>query len=132
MKRRPDRKNVRQALAFSVAIAASSILLLVPIYTEAKLTAGGPTQVSQSTLLETVGPTIFVLLLIPVALTGLPLLLRGRGQKQVSVVTVVALAVFVVIGSATIGWFYVPAFAAAIAALGTSTGSPKRLHARPS
>ncbi len=132
MKRRPDRKNVRQALAFSLAIAASLILLLVPVYTVAKLTAGGPMQVSQSTLLETVGPSIFVLLLIPVALTGLPLLLRGRARKQVSVVTAVALAVFVVIGSASIGWFYAPAFTAAIAALLASTGSPKRLHAHPS
>jgi hypothetical protein len=35
----------------------------------------------------------------------------------VSVATTVALAVFVVIGSASIGWFYVPALIAAVAAV---------------
>lgn len=132
MNRHPNRKNVRQALAVSLAIAASLILLVVPMYTEAKLAVGGPMQVSQSTLLETVGPSIFVPLLIPAVLTGLPLLLRGRARKQVSVVTAVALAAFVVIGSASIGWFYVPALAAAVAALVAPTGSTERLHARPS
>lgn len=132
MKRRPNRKNVPQALAFSLAIAASLILLLVPMYTEVRLVAGGPKQASQSTLLGTVGPFILVLLLIPVALTGLPILLRGRARKIASVVTAGALAGFIVVGSASIGWFYVPALTAAVAALASSTGSPERLHARPS
>jgi hypothetical protein len=70
-----------------------------------------------STLLEIVGPYIFVPLLIPVALTGLRLLLRGPAQKYASVATTVALAIFTLIGSATIGWFYVPALTAALASV---------------
>ena len=60
MERRPDPKNVRQAIAVSLAIAASLVLLVLPMYTEVKLMSGGPGQVSHSTLLETVGPSIFV------------------------------------------------------------------------
>lgn len=70
---------------------------------------------------------MFVPLLIPVALTALPLLARGRARTPVSVATTVVLIVFVVIGSASIGWFYIPALAAAVAAVVTSMGS----HARP-
>ena len=117
MKRHLDSWNVRQVLAVSLAIIASLVLLLVPMYTQVKLTSGGQEQVSHPTLLETVGPSIFVPLLIPVALTALPLLIRGRARTPVSVATTVALVVFVVIGSASIGWFYVPALATAVAAV---------------
>lgn len=131
MKRRLGSWNVRQVLAVSLAIITSVVLLLVPMYTQVKLTSGGPEQVIHPTLLETVGPSIVMPLLIPVALTALPLLLRGRAQTPVSVATTVALVVFVVIGSASIGWFYIPALAAAVAALVASTGSHARLQVRP-
>ncbi|NWL31651.1 hypothetical protein [Paenarthrobacter nitroguajacolicus] len=70
-------------------------------------------------------------LLIPVALTALPLLTRGRARISVSVATAVALVVFVVIGSGSIGWFYVPALTAAVAAVVASLGSQTRLQVRP-
>lgn len=131
MKRHLDSWNVRQVLSVSLAIFASLVLLLVPMYTQVKLTSGGQEQVNHPTLLETVGPSIFVPLLIPVALTALPLLIRGRARTLVSVATTVALVVFVVIGSASIGWFYIPALAAAVAAVVTSMGSHARLQVRP-
>ena len=132
MKRRPDPKNVRQIIAVSLTVVTSLVLLLVPAYTEVKLTTGGIEQTRYLTLLEVVGPSVFVPLLIPVALTALPLLLRGRARTQVSVATAVALALFIVIGSASIGWFYVPALTAAVAALVAPAGSRGRLQARPS
>lgn len=131
MKRHLDSKNVRQVLALSLAIMASLVLLLVPMYTQVKLTSGGHEQVSHPTLVETVGPSILVPLLIPVALTALPLLTRGRTRTPVSVATTVALVVFVVIGSASIGWFYVPAMAAAVAAVVTSMGSHGSIQPTP-
>ncbi|MDR6415532.1 hypothetical protein [Pseudarthrobacter sulfonivorans] len=70
-------------------------------------------------------------LLIPVALTALPLLIRGRALIPVSVATTVTLVVFVVIASASIGWFYLPALAAAVAAAVSSMGSHTRLQVRP-
>lgn len=117
MRRRSDLKNVRQIIAFSLTIAAALVLLLVPVYSGVQMTSEGPEQVTTSTLLEIVGPYVFVPLLIPVALTGLPLLMRGRAQKYASIVTTVALAIFTLIASATIGWFYVPALAAALTAV---------------
>jgi len=131
MKRHLDSWNVRQVLAVSLAIVASLVLLLIPMYTQVKLASGGPEQVSHPTLLQTVGPSIFVPLLIPVALTALPLLIRGRARTPVSVATTFALVVFVVIGSASIGWFHVPALAAAVAAVVASMGSHARLQVRP-
>jgi len=49
----------------------------------------------------------------------------------VSVVTTAALAGFVLIGSASIGWFYLPALTAAVAAVTVSIGSRPRLRLRP-
>jgi hypothetical protein len=91
------------------------VLLLVPVYSTVKISNDGPDQVTASTLLEIVGPYIFVLLLIPVALTGLPLLLTAPARNYLSVATTVALAICTLLASATIGWFYVPALAAALA-----------------
>ncbi|WP_426976958.1 hypothetical protein ACQCSU_19625 [Pseudarthrobacter sp. O4] len=71
-------------------------------------------------------------LLIPVALTGLPLLLRGRAQVYASVATTVALAIFTVIASASIGWFYVPALAAALASLLAPSRKPWNTKVNPS
>ena len=85
---------------------------------------------SHPTLLETAGPSVLVPLLIPVALTVLPLPIRGHAGVRVSVATTAALAFFVVIGSASIGWFYVPALAAAVAAIVASMGSRAGLRAR--
>ena len=131
MKHHLDSWNVRQLLAVSLGIVASVVLLQVPVYIRMKVTSGGPGEISHSTMLETNGPSVFVALLIPVALTALPLLLRGRARTSVSVATTVALVVFVVIGSGSIGWFYVPALAAAVAAVVASTGSQTRLQVRP-
>jgi len=130
MRRRSDPKSVRQIIAFSLAVAASLVLLLVPVYSTVKLTNDGPDQVTGSTLLEIAGPYIFVPLLIPVALTGLPLLLRGPSQSYASVATTVALAIFTLLASATIGWFYVPALAAALVALVRKGTTPSPTAAR--
>jgi hypothetical protein len=119
-----DLKNARQIIAFSLTIAAALVLLLVPVYSGVQVTNDGPEQVTTSTLLEIVGPYVFGPLLIPVALTGLPLLMRGRAQKYTAVATTVALAIFTLIASATIGWFYVPALAAALTSVWASSTKP--------
>ncbi|MGY2747297.1 hypothetical protein ACVWZ8_004414 [Arthrobacter sp. UYCu723] len=131
MRRRLDPKSVRQIIAFSLTIAVALVFLLVPVYSEVKLINGGPDQVTTSTLLETVGPSVLVPLLIPVALTGLPLVLRGRAQVYASVTTTVALAIFTVIASASIGWFYVPALAAALASLLAPSRKPWNAKGQP-
>lgn len=114
--------------AAPLTIAVSLVLLLVPVYSTVKISNDGPDQVTASTLLEIVGPYIFVPLLIPVALTGLPLLLTAPARNYLSVATTVALAICTLLASATIGWFYVPALAAALAFIlvsSESRGTPK-------
>ena len=130
-RRRWHPMSIRQIIAFSLTIAVALVALLVPLYVNVRLANDGSEQITTPTLFETVGPSIFVPLLIPVALTGLPLLLTGRAQRYASVATTVALAFFTIIGSATIGWFYVPALAAAVASVvarpesrGTPDGAP--------
>jgi hypothetical protein len=112
-------------------MAASLVLLIVPMYTQVKVTSGGPEQVSHPTLLETNGPSVLVSLLIPVVLTALPLLIGGRARTPVSVAATVALVIFVIIGSASIGWFYIPALTAAVAAVVSSLDCHSRLQVRP-
>lgn len=131
MKRHRDSRDLRQVLAVSLAIVASSVLLVVPTYTQATVTAGGLEQVKHLTLLEINGPSILVPLVIPMVLTALPLLIRGRTRTSVSVVATAALVGFVLIGSASIGWFYFPALVAAVAAVIVSVGSRPRLQVRP-
>ncbi|PTT67714.1 hypothetical protein [Arthrobacter sp. HMWF013] len=123
MERWPDSKNARPAIAAWLAAAASVALLVLPVYTEVELSAGEPGQARHSTLLESVGPSLFLPLLIPIVVTASPLLLHGSARTTVSVMATVGLAVFVVIGSASIGWFYLPALAAAVAAVVASTGA---------
>lgn len=131
MKRHLDSRNVRQVLAVALGIVASVVLLLVPIYTQENVTSGGPEQATHPTLLELNGPSIFVPLLIPVALTALPLLIRGRARTPASVAATVTLVVFVVIGSGSVGWFYVPALAAAVAAVVAAMDSQTRPPSPP-
>lgn len=131
MKHDSDRKHVLQIVAFTLTISAALVVLLVPGYMEMRLTNDGPEQVKALTLLEAVGPSIFVPLLIPVALTGLPLLLTGRARNGASIATTVALAIFTVVGSASIGWFYLPATIAAFIALFSSSRKRETLRAHP-
>ncbi|MFF5790801.1 hypothetical protein ACFY5D_02015 [Paeniglutamicibacter sp. NPDC012692] len=131
MKRRYDRRLVLQAVAFTLAITASLVLLLIPGYTEVTQSSDGPEQVTTSTLLETVGPWIFVPLLIPVVLTGLPLVFRGRSNIYASVAAAIALAIFTVLGALSIGWFYLPATGVAFIALFSLSTKPKVPNAHP-
>jgi len=131
VRRHSDPERVRQIIAFALTIAAALVLLLAPFYVEVHLTNAGPEQVTTSNLLETAGPSILVPLLIPAALTGLPLLLKAPARKYASIVTTAALATFVLIASASIGWFYIPALVAALAALLVPSRSRGTLRVHP-
>ncbi|UZX02136.1 hypothetical protein F8G81_05515 [Arthrobacter sp. CDRTa11] len=121
MRRHWDPKRVRRIIALSLAAGASLVLLLFPVYSTMSLSNGAPDHVTASTMFDVMGPSILVPLLVPVVLAGLPLLVR-RTAHALPVATTIALGIFTVISSATIGWFYVPALAAAVAAV---TAPPK-------
>ena len=125
MTRHDHRRNVLQILAFTLGIAAALILLLVPGYTEVTQTNDGQEKIKSSTLLETIGPWILRPLFIPVVLTGLPLLFRGPLRKYASVTATVALAIFTLLGSLSMGWFYLPATVVSFIALFSLSTKPK-------
>jgi uncharacterized membrane protein len=109
--------RVLQVVALTFAAAAALAVLFLPGSVEVTQTSDGRQYIEEPTLFQTLGPRIFVTLLIPLLLTCVPLLFSGRGWKGVSIAATVGLAVFSVIGSASIGWFYLPALVAAVAAL---------------
>ena len=131
MKIRMDRKRILQGIAFALTIAAALVVLLAPGYTEMRLTNDGPAQIKALTLLEFLGPSIFVPVLIPVALTGLPLLLAGRARNGAWTAATIALAIFTVVASASVGWFYLPATIVAFVALISPSSDGQTLSARP-
>ena len=114
--------RVLQGVAFALAIAATLAALLLPLYTSETSSGGSgspdsPVVTEQLTLLAVNGPGIFVPLLIPVLLTGLPLLIRGTAWRGLSIAATVLLAAFVVLALASIGGFYLPALLASAGAL---------------
>jgi len=78
---RPVPARVLQGVAFALAIVGALPMLLLPVYTSETSSGGsgspnGPVVTEQPTSLAVNGPAIFVPLLIPVLLTGLPLPVR--------------------------------------------------------
>jgi hypothetical protein len=106
-------------ISFLLAILASASSLVAPAYTGLTVReipvnreSSSPTQtetpvhpVRHATLAEVNGPGTYFLLTIPVAVAGLPLLLRSRAVRTLSAVLITG---WVLITSASIGLFYVP------------------------
>ena len=69
-------------------------------------------------LLSNEGPSVLIVVAIPVLLVALPLVLRGAAASYRSrVVIVVLLGVFVMLGAMSIGLFLVPTLIAMIASM---------------
>jgi len=83
-------------LSFSLAVASSALLLVVPVYAG----SGG-----HATLLQVNGSRVFIPLAIPVVVSLLPILSRRRG---VSIGAAIVLSAFCIVGGFSIGLFYVP------------------------
>lgn len=105
-------------IAFSLALLASVASLVVPAYTgitrlqaPVNREASFPPQnepaqpLWHTTLTEGNGAGTYFLLAIPVAISGLPLLLRLRAVRIVSAVLITSWAV---VGAASVGLFYIP------------------------
>ncbi len=109
-------------IAFSLALAVSSLLLVVPIYSgqvERDTGRGVMTVHTSSTLLGVNGPRALIPLFITVLIALLPLIFSNRWM---CIVATVALALFVFIAGFSIGLFYLPAavtlFMASVRSLG--------------
>jgi hypothetical protein len=115
----PLQFTIRKVLiSFLLAVLASVSSLVAPAYTGLTVReipvnreSSSPPQTetpvhpAYATLAEVNGPGTYFLLTIPVAVAGLPLLVRSRAVRILSAVLITG---WVVIGATSIGLFYVP------------------------
>jgi hypothetical protein len=109
--------RVAQIGAFVFVIAATLAAVLLPSNVRVNITEPGAPRIETPTLLEINPPTVLIPLAIPLVLTLIPLLVRAKRWRIISIVCVVLLAVFTVIASASVGWFYIPALLAGLVAV---------------
>jgi hypothetical protein len=119
---------VWQLGAFTLSAVASLLLVFLPAFSSSSesSTSAGVEQTRTTTLLEEQGPAILITLAVPVVLTLLPLLLRGRGpaRRAVSVLCTVMLGAGTLLALLSVGAFYLPALVCAIAAATAAVREP--------
>ncbi len=108
-------------LALALAAIASAFLLLAPTGTGTQ--AGRTVSV---TLLQVNGSSVLGLLLVPIVICLIPLLFPGRPPL---ITAFVLLCAFVLVGSFTVGLFYVPAAAVMLVAVGRKPSKSAPLSA---
>jgi hypothetical protein len=132
-KRARSRADTFQLSALGFAVLASLLLLVVPVFRSTSTgsdSAGVEVQkTSTSTLLETQGSSVLVLLVVPILLTLLPYLVRSpsRGRAQLTIACTVLLMFGALLALASIGLFYLPALVCSIAASTAALRDPNRL-----
>lgn len=99
------------------------VLAVVPAFIMASIPVGSLTSVNNSDggAATTAGRewsvVAWLVLAIPVLLALLPFFVRGSSWPVVSLVATVMLGLFAVIGSLSLGFYFLPAFAAALVAV---------------
>ncbi len=111
------RSRVWQLVGAAAALAAGLVALLLPGYVLVMTGSDGEPAVSVLSLLEHGGLVAVGTVAVPVVLAASPLAVRGRAWWAVSVASVALLGVVVLLGSLTIGWFFLPALVADVVAL---------------
>ncbi|MDM4764400.1 hypothetical protein QT381_15475 [Galbitalea sp. SE-J8] len=110
-------KRVTQYVAAALALAAALAIALLPSYIQVSTTSDGQESITSGTVLEVVGIWFLLVLAIPLILAALPLSATGRAWQPLSIVSAVLLSIFALVGSLSIGWYFVPATIAAIVAV---------------
>jgi cytochrome bd-type quinol oxidase subunit 2 len=114
-------------IAVALALAAAVWLVLGTSGTSESVSTssdGTVTRtVSQTTLLQTEGWSVLIVLALPVLLTALPLLVLHRHRRRVAEVSVVLLGVLVFLAMFSVGVFFLPAFIATVVAAARSRSS---------
>jgi hypothetical protein len=133
----PDSGRLAARLALILAAVAAVAVLFLPlgVYVEVEPVVPGeappppPQEIGRTTLLQEEGAWIVLLAAFPVVLAAIPMIgerLRP-GSRALRVVAAVALWLFVVLGLASIGWFFAPsAIAMTVAALAWRHRAPQR------
>lgn len=97
-----------QIAALAVVITAAIALLVLPTSTSVTSSSDGSELTTSQTLLESMGPSVLLILAAPIAMAALPLFSRGRAWVALSIASAVLLWLFVILGLLTIGVFFLP------------------------
>jgi hypothetical protein len=104
-----DSGRLAARLALILAIVAAIAVLFLPLARDSYDDPGGP-GVRWTSLIEQQGPSVVVLAAFPVLLSAIPVVgERFRpGSRGLRILAAVFLWLFVVLGLASIGWFFAP------------------------
>lgn len=110
-----------QVAACLLALAAGAAALLLPTIVQETVSSSPgaePERTTESlTLLQTHPPTILIPLAVPPILTLVPLLVPRRAAWLAGIICSALLFGFTALAMASVGWFYLPALGAAVAAV---------------
>lgn len=103
--------------AFALALTASVLLLVAPVYKSVSSSAAvrgassrtETTKSSEVTLLEQNGPAVLVALIAPALITLLPLLVRRSARRPWLLASAITLTVLCILAGFSIGLLYLPA-----------------------
>ncbi|MEV7646639.1 hypothetical protein [Arthrobacter sp. NPDC089319] len=113
--------TVVQAAACLLALAASAAALFLPTVVQETVSGSPGAEPERSietlTLLQASPGTILIPLAVPPLLTLLPLLVPRRAAWLAGIICCALLFGFIALATATVGWFYLPALAAAVVAV---------------
>lgn len=132
MRGTPSAARIWQLVALALAVAASLIVLLAPLYSSSASSctpgvACATAPAAPASALAVNGPGLLGPMLIPVLFTLAPLLVRGRAWRPASIVCAVLLGMTVLVALLTISMFYLPALVASI--VGASLRAPRAVPA---
>ena len=108
-----ERKRIWQLVAVALAIAAGIAALVAPLFAVTAQQGVVQTQV-RATALEVAGPSVYLVVAVPLILAALPLLGRGRPWVWLSYISAVTLIVYTVTGIMSIGLLFLPATIVAV------------------
>lgn len=102
------------------------LLAFLPVYSGATSDSNGTSTETSATLVQENGPSVLVVLAIPILISLLPLFARGRAWQPLSITAAILLGFAVFLGILTIGIFFVPAMVVEIAAASLPTRATRR------
>jgi hypothetical protein len=128
-----DRSADSRARRWNIVAVVLAVLtgfgaLLLPLGTRSSAEANGVERTTRVSLWSNEGPSVLIVVAIPVLLVALPLICRGATASYRSrVVIVVLLSVLVVLGAMSIGLFFIPTLIAMIASMSAQAATRSAL-----
>lgn len=101
-------KRRLQIAALVLVAVAATVVVFVPLSTEVTSDSNGNETTAAVSLLQSMGPSVLLIVAIPIAISALPLFSRGRSWMVLSIVSAALLWTFAVLGLLSIGVFFIP------------------------